>query len=287
MSDPAAKSNPWDGVSATIVHADLYPCRPDWRIVRQLLPYDGLFYIWKGHGWVMIDDERLEARPGDLFIMRRGRTLEAGHDPAHAMMPLSTGFHLRRHGDVDAIRGLALPHRLRLLGPEIPEFQVRFMDLIALHRDARPTARLSAAGALLRLVAEALRLVESLPADRASRVMPPLTGDETMAARVQAWIDAHIADRLTLTGLARVAKLTPTHFSAAFHKQTGVSPMQYLRRRRVEAARALLASGDRTVEEVARAVGYPDPFHFSRVFRALVKIAPRDYRDSLKHPFQP
>ncbi|MBA3709699.1 MAG: helix-turn-helix transcriptional regulator [Planctomycetes bacterium] len=286
MADRPIVADPWEGVSAQIVHADLYPCGPAWRIERAICPYDGYFYIWKGRGWVEVDDERLDALPGDLFIIRRGRAVAAGHDQKHPMMPLSTGFHLLRNGRVDAIRHLALPTRLRLRPDDITSFHGLFMELVSSHHDPQPTARLTAAGALLRLVAAGLRLVHELPAERKSGVLAPLVGDDTMAARVQSWIDEHLADRITLATLARVAKLTPTHFAAAFRKQTGISPMHFVRCRRVEVSRTLLAAGDRPVEEVARAVGYPDPFHFSRVFRQHVQVSPSDYRDSIKYPFQ-
>jgi AraC family transcriptional regulator, arabinose operon regulatory protein len=281
----AAALDPWEGVSAHVIHADHYACRADWRIERQFCPYDDLFYIWKGRGWVAIDDQRYDARGGDLFIIRREVTLEAGHDAQWPIAPLSTGFHLRRAG-VDAIRHLQLPHGVRLAPVDEGPFRERFMELITLSNDPRPLAKLAAAGALMRLVSEALRLIAEAPPERLRGLNRPMPADESMARRVQAWIERHLAQPITLAALARVAKLTPTHFSTAFRKETGMSPMRYLRARRMEVARGLLATGDRTVEQVAGAVGYPDPFHFSRLFRRSTKVAPRDYRASLRHPFQ-
>ncbi len=189
MSDVKAAIDPWDGVTAHIVHADLYPAPADWRIESQICPYDDFFLIWKGMGWVEIDGVRFEAKSGDLFIIRRDDRLAAGHDPTRPLMPLSTGFHLRRHGAADAIRHLSLPSRLRLQANELAVVQPLFMELIAHHHAAASTSSLSAAGSLLRLVGEILRLVAMLPATRRSAAPAVRADADDMAGGVQTWID--------------------------------------------------------------------------------------------------
>jgi AraC-like DNA-binding protein len=62
--------------------------------------------------------------------------------------------------------------------------------------------------------------------------------------------------------------------------------MAYLRERRIGLARSMLAAGDASVEEVANAVGFSDPFHVSRAFRRKTGMSPSAYRASLKSPFQ-
>ena len=61
--------------------------------------------------------------------------------------------------------------------------------------------------------------------------------------------------------------------------------MAYLRGRRMEVARTMLTEGDASIEQVARAVGYQDPYHFSRSFRQAVGQPPTQYRESFKNPF--
>jgi AraC-like DNA-binding protein len=73
-------------------------------------------------------------------------------------------------------------------------------------------------------------------------------------------------------------------FREAFVNTIGCAPRRYLEERRVaQAARALLET-DRTVGEIAREVGYPDPYHFSRVFRRVTGSSPRRYRQSARGP---
>ena len=47
----------------------------------------------------------------------------------------------------------------------------------------------------------------------------------------------------------------------------------------------MLAGGDETVTQIARAVGFEDPYHFSRVFSRIEGLSPSAYRESAKNPF--
>lgn len=72
--------------------------------------------------------------------------------------------------------------------------------------------------------------------------------------------------------------LSPSHFAALFRRSTGCGPREYHTRLRMSCSRELLASTDLSVAAVAAAVGYPDPFHFSRRFRAVHGTTPTEHR---------
>ena len=64
----------------------------------------------------------------------------------------------------------------------------------------------------------------------------------------------------------------------AFRRATGSNPRVALEERRIEQAALALLETDRRVWEIARAAGYDDPYHFSRVFKRVVGFSPRAYR---------
>lgn len=78
--------------------------------------------------------------------------------------------------------------------------------------------------------------------------------------------------------LARAANLSEAQFARVFRREMGLTPMNYLRRRRIDRARVLLARTELSVEEVGRAVGLPELSHFSRLFRTLQGQSPRAFR---------
>ena len=86
------------------------------------------------------------------------------------------------------------------------------------------------------------------------------------------------AEPLTVEDLADAAHLSPSRLAHLFRRETGIAPMRYLERVRLERARDLLLMTRLPVAEVARQVGYDNPFYFSRLFRRFAGKPPRDYR---------
>jgi AraC-like DNA-binding protein len=86
------------------------------------------------------------------------------------------------------------------------------------------------------------------------------------------------AEKVTAASLAAIAGMPPARLGRLFRDVTGASPMRFLAHVRVRAARERLADPARTVTEVALQSGFFDGAHFTRTFRALEGITPREFR---------
>lgn len=91
-------------------------------------------------------------------------------------------------------------------------------------------------------------------------------------------MDRHYAEPLDVAALARVALMSPSHFSRQFRATYGETPYGYLQTRRIERAMALLRRGDLSVTEVCMAVGATSLGSFSARFTELVGETPSAYR---------
>jgi AraC-like DNA-binding protein len=91
-------------------------------------------------------------------------------------------------------------------------------------------------------------------------------------------MDRAFAAPLDVPSLARVAHVSPSHFSRQFRATFGETPHRYLQRRRVERAMELLRETDEPVTGICFAVGFNSLGTFSRTFRAVVGESPSAYR---------
>ncbi|MEU0687186.1 helix-turn-helix transcriptional regulator [Streptomyces uncialis] len=96
--------------------------------------------------------------------------------------------------------------------------------------------------------------------------------------RARDLMDREYAKPLDVTALARMALMSPGHFSRSFRAAYGETPYSYLMTRRIERAKALLRRGDLTVTEVCFAVGCTSLGSFSSRFTELVGESPSAYR---------
>ena len=83
---------------------------------------------------------------------------------------------------------------------------------------------------------------------------------------------------LTPEEIARHLGVSRRHLTRLFSAHTGLPPMLYIERARLDRARSLLRAGRKSVKEVAALVGYHDVHHFTRSFTRVVGTSPAQYR---------
>ncbi|NVJ02168.1 helix-turn-helix domain-containing protein [Myxococcus sp. AM009] len=106
----------------------------------------------------------------------------------------------------------------------------------------------------------------------------PREHGDAAVLRAQEWLEAHLASEVSLSGAAAAASLGARTLLRRFQKATGVTPLEYVQRLRIEAARRLLETTPRTVEDISQAVGYVDTTSFRRRFKARTGLSPDAYR---------
>jgi AraC-like DNA-binding protein len=89
-----------------------------------------------------------------------------------------------------------------------------------------------------------------------------------------------VDSRITVENLAGRLELSASHFSAIFRKATGMPPMDYFIQLKMQKACELLYSENMKVKDVAEAIGYEDPFYFSRQFKKHMKVSPLYYKEN-------
>ncbi len=130
------------------------------------------------------------------------------------------------------------------------------------------------------LAAHLLKHYSNLTPSRCQNTEQPGGLDARRMHRLLEFIDANLHRNMTLSELASEACYSPHHFARLFKATTGESPGQFVKKRRVEAAKTLLTSGDISLTEISARTGFSSQSHFCRSFARVTGMAPTAYRNA-------
>ncbi|MEO6636865.1 MAG: helix-turn-helix domain-containing protein [Ginsengibacter sp.] len=102
-------------------------------------------------------------------------------------------------------------------------------------------------------------------------------GDEVIA-QAQNYIEENISEKISFEQLAYKLATSRRNFDRRFIKATGNTPVEYLQRVKVEAAKRTLEKGRKSIFEVMSDVGYSDDKAFREVFKKITGLSPFDYK---------
>ncbi|MBZ5574244.1 MAG: helix-turn-helix domain-containing protein, partial [Acidobacteriia bacterium] len=124
-------------------------------------------------------------------------------------------------------------------------------------------------------------LIETPRAWQAGFAIVPLKTDHSDDAisSAQEWMHQNFQRDFPLDAPARRVAMSLRNFVRRFKRATGDSPRTYLQKLRIAAAKRLLESDHRTMQEISDAVGYQDVAFFRQLFQRHTGVSPSAYRE--------
>ena len=98
-----------------------------------------------------------------------------------------------------------------------------------------------------------------------------------MITNIQRYIDNHVEDRLLLNEVAGVFGLSPNYLSSLFKKTCNIGFTEYVTQKKISLAKSLLLEQNMKIYEAADRLGFESAFYFSKVFKKVEGISPRDF----------
>ncbi len=220
-----------------------------------------------GRGWCELGATVLGVRPGQALVLTPGQThlyRADATDPWTLWWLHATGADLD-----DLVEPITGGRGYGLVSLHDPAPVVHAMEQVvqAMERDETLPALLAASGPAWHVLAQLGSDQLAGPRDEDSPVQ-----------RAREYLLENFDRPVRVPELAARVGLSASHFAAMFSRATGGGVLEYVKRIRMARARVLLVSSELTVAEVARAVGYGDPFYFSRQFRAVSGVSPTQFR---------
>jgi AraC-like DNA-binding protein len=118
------------------------------------------------------------------------------------------------------------------------------------------------------------RIVRGLPAGALSEAFRRLPEVEARRSRLAAVFEAHLNANPKVEELADAAGMSPRQFTVLSRRLFGEAPARFLLRLKLRRAEEMLRYSGLRVKEVSEALGFPNPFHFSRVFNRVLGLPP-------------
>jgi len=104
--------------------------------------------------------------------------------------------------------------------------------------------------------------------------------DNFMINKMLQYIHVNIENHLSLDRLARDLNISVGYASDCFKKHMGIPVMRYVQKVKIDRAKTLLLSTDKSILYIGILLGFYDQSHFSRAFKAIVGVSPTVYRNS-------
>lgn len=267
-------------VARPTMNCGLVHCEPGWRWEPTLDDFD-LWVVMSGRGTAVIDGQHHRLSPGTAMVLPPGLTGRFEQDPDDGLSVVYCHFTLHDASSTDPLQVTSggTPYALdaRLLpSPQVDLDEsssviTQMRALVRLAHDRHPWSAVQRSHLLLTILIEIYRL------DAAALGHAIVTVDPRIDAVVML-IRAHPGRRLSLAMAARRASLSEQHFSRLFRSETGTSFRDFCLEARLERGRELLTESTMTVTEIARALGYPELYPFSRQIRARFGVPPTGLR---------
>jgi two-component system response regulator YesN len=100
---------------------------------------------------------------------------------------------------------------------------------------------------------------------------------QQLIARVEGYIEKNLDKRLSLPDVAVEFNLSPNYLSQLFTRYAGEGFVEYITAAKIAAAKTMLLKGEGPVYEIAGKLGYENAFYFSKVFKKLEGVSPREF----------
>jgi AraC-like DNA-binding protein len=245
--------------------------KPNHQVGPQVRDYYLVHYVVSGRGRFRCMGRDYELGPNELFFIFPGELVYYESDAEEPWRYRWIGFRGDQADRLLASLDLS-PHRPTLHVERGSKNAALFLAVEQTLRHGDPGCDLRAEGYMRLLLGDWPRGRAEVPASKQAE--HPARHHIEQAMR---WLNLQYSKPLSIEDMARTLGYHRTYLSKIFKQFTGLPPMGYLLKIRMERAKELLLE-QLTIEQVASSVGYPDALYFSKQFKKYYGVTPTEFR---------
>lgn len=260
----------------------------DYEIGMHAQEFFEINIITRGHGIHYIEHNLLPAECGDVFILppniQHGYTGGAGFNVAHLL--ISNQFMKKYLSELQTLPAFYLlfnaeplirqtnkqPLFLSLSGEDFEKTKTIFQQINQL-------TEIHSAATFIQSNALSIILISILCSSYAEQFnTTDILKEDEAFMQALAFIHERFDEKINISTLASIAKLSRSSFIRRFHEVCHMPPATYLRKVRIDAAAHMLTNTNLSISEIALRVGFYDTSHFVRSFIRDKNCSPNQYR---------
>ena len=259
-----------ENLSLNVYNTGYQHCEPGYTWGPAARDHYLFHLVTEGRGRLTVPEGEFPIGPGCLFLIRPGEIVTYAADEAEPWFYWWVGFNGAEAHRL--VQSTPFSGGGRIWYPEDGEkIRRRLLDIY----DARGGTPAHEARMLGRLYLFLGELMEQAPARRD-------TTARQYADKAAGFISRNFSHDITIADVADFIGISESHLYRVFSAELGIAPAQFLIRCRINEAAAMLRSTAMSVGEVAASCGFRDPLYFSRVFRRIQGVPPREYARAVR-----
>lgn len=259
-----------------------------WNWENVSSPFVRIYLVDRGNAWLKFDDEKIiELKQGHLYIIPpfTNHTCVGNEGFVH--------YYIHLYGDTGRISSLfdefviskevkaqtgdreifdmltkVFPgSRLVSSNPSDYDNAAGLRTFIAKFEERPPCEKMLSKGAMLVLLMRFLSGSGTLKRRLDSRI-----------TNVVNYISGHMSADISIKTLADIAFMSESYFIRKFKSEIGLTPIQFINKRRIENAQYRLLISTVSVKDIGYSVGFTDQSHFLHTFKKYTGVTPNEYR---------
>lgn len=255
--------------TVSLERAHLIYCDENWKCDYSVPPFSSIGLILQGEGVICIDKKPIHPTAGQLYLLP-SNTLQtfstSASDPYHKYF---CHFEISCH-ETDLFELIHLP--LCVDSPDPERSEALFREMIDALNGNDILSALKAKQALLNLLCHYMECCSPETISLAAQDF------DSPLSNAILYVQDHLSEQITVSEMAQAAGYHVSHFTQLFQKQMGISPGQFIQKKKSDTAAQLLTSTDLPVAEIADSLGFSNPFYFSSFFKKQTGMTPSAYR---------
>lgn len=242
-------------------------CDGSYKIERNHSETNVLEFIITGCGTVCQDDDKIIAEKDDVYYLKKGRRHLYYSDAKKPWIKMWINFEGELADRIAECYGLT--EKLHFHAPELKKY---FIEMVNIAKSGMSTKNISDEIAVI-----FLKIVQQL-----ANAEDEISAKSPLAEKIKAYIDNMTSFDTSLDEIAKSVYCSKCHVIREFRSEYGITPYEYILKKRFAAAEAMLKNTAMSVSDIAEKTGFCDAHYFSGYFKKRIGVSPSVYRKKIK-----